>query len=84
MTDAYWQAASAADGDDELTFCCLADVIGPGEAGYGNRCACGGGGAAGGGGGDGQWCCLALSRRLAMLLLPLEHCVISRTPALYR
>jgi len=33
FTDAYWQAASAAEVDDEVAFCCLADDMRPGEAG---------------------------------------------------
>ena len=78
LTDAYWQAASAADDDDvDEMFCCLADVMGPGDDGYGNTW-CG----AGGGGGDGQ-CCFALSRRLAMLV-PVGHCDAISRPVLYR
>ena len=82
-TSAYWQAANAADDDDEVTLCCLAEDIEFGEAGYGNTW-CGGGG-----GDDGQ-CCLALSRRLAMLLFPVGHCAAAvespatRAPAPYK
>ena len=67
QTSAYWQAARAADDDDEDTVCCLDDVITPGDGGYGNRCCPADG--------EGQ-CCLALSRRDAMLV-PLGHCIDS-------